>query len=49
MEICSHVGKITIINKKDDTEPEEEMTRDILEIMNVFTTKMNGLRKYRKE
>ncbi len=41
-------GKIIVLNKKNDLEPEEELTRDVLELMNVFTAKMNGLRKYRK-
>ncbi len=29
--------------------PEEEMVYDVLQIMNVFTAKMNGLRKYSKK
>ena len=41
-------GKIIIMEEKDDMEPEEELVRDVLQIMNVFTAKMNGLRKYRK-
>ena len=41
-------GKIIIINKKDDIEPEEELAYDVLQIMNVFVAKMNGLRKYKK-
>lgn len=41
-------GKIKILNKNEDLEPEEEMVKDVLQIMNVFTAKMNGLRKYRK-
>jgi len=40
-------GKITILNHKDDMEPEEELMSDMLEIMNVFVAKRNGLRKYR--
>jgi len=39
-------GKITIINKKEEIEPEEEMVKDVLQIMNVFVEKMNGRRKY---
>ncbi len=42
-------GKIIIINKKDDLEPEEELAFDVLQIMNVFVAKMNGLRKYKKK
>ena len=41
-------GTIKVINKKDDMEPEEELAQDVLQIMNVFTAKMNGLRKYKK-
>ncbi|ADO67391.1 putative resolvase [Cafeteria roenbergensis virus] len=41
-------GEIIIINKEEEIEPEEEMVKDILQIMNVFTAKMNGLRKYKK-
>lgn len=39
-------GKIIIMNKKDNLEPEEELMSDMLEIMNVFVAKRNGLRKY---
>ena len=41
-------GKITIINKNIEMEPEEEMVKDVLQIMNVFVAKMNGRRKYTK-
>lgn len=41
-------GKIIIINKKDDVEPEEELAADVLQVMNIFVAKMNGLRKYKK-
>jgi predicted site-specific integrase-resolvase len=41
-------GEIIILNKEEDLEPEEEMVKDVLQIMNVFTAKMNGLRKYKK-
>jgi putative resolvase len=42
-------GTIKVINKKDDMEPEEELAKDVLQIMNVFVAKMNGLRKYKKK
>ena len=29
-------------------EPEEELVKDVLQLMNVFVAKMNGLRKYKK-
>jgi putative resolvase len=42
-------GEIVILNKKDDLEPEEQLASDVLQIMNVFVAKMNGLRKYKKK
>jgi predicted site-specific integrase-resolvase len=42
-------GKIIVIDKKDEREPEEELAFDVLQIMNVFVAKMNGLRKYKKK
>jgi putative resolvase len=35
-------GKIIIENK------EEELAKDVLQIMNIFVAKMNGMRKYTK-
>lgn len=40
-------GRIIIINKTEYEEPEIELAKDVLQIMNVFTAKMNGLRKYK--
>lgn len=54
-ELVEHIikkysgGKIVIMNEKDDLEPEEELAFDVLQIMNVFVAKMNGLRKYKKK
>jgi len=42
-------GVITIVNKKLDKEPEEEMVEDVLQVMNVFVAKMNGRRRYNKK
>jgi len=42
-------GKIIILHQKKDKEPEEELITDMLQIMNIFTAKMNGLRKYKDE
>lgn len=42
-------GKIIIVSKKDKDSPEEELARDVLEIMNVFVARMNGLRKYKSK
>jgi len=41
-------GKITIINNSDDS-PEEELTKDLVSIINVFSAKLNGLRKYKNK
>lgn len=41
-------GKITIIEEVRDKEPREELVEDVLQIMNIFVAKMNGLRKYNK-
>ena len=39
-------GEIIIENEKEDKEPKEELVEDVLQILNVYTAKMNGLRKY---
>jgi putative resolvase len=41
-------GKIIIANKKKELKQEEELAYDVIQIMNVFTAKKNGLRKYEK-
>jgi len=41
-------GKITVIRKTDNLEPEAELVNDVMQIMNVYVAKMNGLRKYNK-
>lgn len=52
-EIIEHLinkysnGKIIIVSKKDKESPEEELANDVLEVMNVFVARMNGLRKYK--
>ena len=40
-------GKLIVLNEKDKIEPEEELVKDIMSIMNVYVAKMNGLSKYR--
>ena len=42
-------GKIIIINKDEEKTPTEELTKDIITIMNVYVAKINGLRKYKKK
>jgi len=41
-------GEIIVMNKKEEETPTEELTKDIVSIMNVYTAKINGLRKYKK-
>ena len=41
-------GKIIIIERREDKEAKEELVEDVLQIMNIFVAKMNGMRKYKK-
>ena len=41
-------GEIKVLNEKELIEPEEELVKDMMSIMNVYVAKMNGLRKYKK-
>ena len=38
-------GNIIILNSSDDS-PQEELTKDLVSIINVFSAKLNGMRKY---
>lgn len=40
-------GQIIVMNRREEETPEEEITRDILQIMNVYVAKINGRRKYK--
>ena len=42
-------GKIKVINEKKSKEAQEELIEDVLQVMNVFVAKMNGMRKYEKK
>jgi len=42
-------GRVLIMYQSEALEPEEELAKDVLTIMNVFVARMNGLRKYRKQ
>ena len=42
-------GEIKIENKKEEETPQEEITKDIISIMNIYVAKINGLRKYKKQ
>jgi excisionase family DNA binding protein len=41
-------GEIKIENQSEEKTPMEELSKDIVAIMNVYVAKMNGLRKYKK-
>ncbi len=41
-------GEIIIINPKEIKKPDDELMYDMLQIMNVYVAKMNGLRRYKK-
>lgn len=40
-------GRILVLNQNKKIEPEEELIKDMLQIMNIFVAKINGLRKYK--
>ena len=43
-------GEIIIENDNEiKKEPKEELVEDVLQILNVYTAKLNGLRKYEKK
>jgi predicted site-specific integrase-resolvase len=44
----NHSCKIKIINN-DSLSPQEEMTKDLMSIIHCFSSKLYGLRKYKKE
>lgn len=45
---CSNAS-IKIINKKEEPTPTEELTDDIISIMNIYIPKVSGLKKYEKK
>lgn len=42
-------GKIIVETEHEEREPKEELVDDVLQILNVYTAKLNGLRKYTKK
>jgi len=40
-------GEVIIEKEQEEKEPEVELVDDVLQILNVYTAKMNGLRKYK--
>lgn len=41
-------GKIIIVHEKENETTEEELVKDVMNILNVYTAKLNGIRKYNK-
>ena len=41
-------GKIIILDNLEKKEPKEELVEDVLQIMNIFVAKINGMHKYSK-
>jgi predicted site-specific integrase-resolvase len=40
--------EIIIVNEKEYKETKDELVDDVLQMLNVYTAKMNGLKKYNK-
>ena len=48
--ICSHVGcEVVIINSSEDSSYEEDLTRDVLEIITVFSARLYGSRSHKNK
>ena len=46
--ICSHVGcEVVIINASEDSSYEKDLTRDVLEIITVFSARLYGARSHK--
>jgi len=48
-EFCSNHGTRIIVMNAETLSPEEEMTQDLLSIIHCFSSRLYGLRKYRKK
>ena len=42
-------GKIIILYKSEEISQEEELVKDVMAILNVYTAKINGLRRYKNK
>jgi len=48
--LCSHVGcEVVIINASEDSSYEEDLTRDVLEIITVFSARLYGSRSHKNK
>ncbi|MBI5755618.1 MAG: IS607 family transposase [Nitrospirae bacterium] len=48
-KFCENHGTKVIIINQDSLSPEEEMTQDLLSIIHCFSSRLYGLRKYKKK
>jgi predicted site-specific integrase-resolvase len=42
-------GKIIVINNTEEKTPNDELVKDMTSIMNIYSPKINGLKKYKKQ
>lgn len=47
--IIARTGGQIVVQNEDSLSPEQELTRDLLTILHVFSCRMHGLRNYRKQ
>jgi putative resolvase len=48
--LFEHCGsKIVVLDESDQASPEQELCKDVLSIINVFSSRINGRRKYKKK
>ena len=49
-EYCRRFGcEIVVVNENTDQSPEDEMIDDLISIINIFSCKIHGLRKYKRK
>jgi predicted site-specific integrase-resolvase len=46
---CNHHGTQIVVMNSDTLSPEQEMTQDLLSIIHCFSSRLYGLRKYKKK
>lgn len=48
-KFCQNRGTSILVMNAESLSPEEEMTQDLLSIIHCFSSRLYGLRKYRKK
>ncbi len=46
---CKHHGTTLVVMNQDSLSPEQEMTQDLLSVVHCFSSRLYGLRKYKKK